>query len=177
MNSGQKDCGGWGWPGHPPLPHLRPASGRGRGFAVTRGSRRDGGPVCIQSLAIPSALSPNAVNGFSQLLNRQLPPALAASRSSRGARPRPAGTQSACVAAGSRSPWAQVSKLFVGTPGAQPARLCLPGGLPPPRPASELGHWPGPGPPHWSARAGPRGEGRQPALQTHAPQVAGRLGV
>lgn len=139
------------------------------------------GPVCIQSSAIPSALSPNAVNGFSQLLNRQLPPALAASRSSRGARPRPpagraASTQSACVAAGSGSLSAQVSKLFVGTPGTEPARLSAslaafhPRGQPPNGATGLVWVW---SLPTGLPRAGPVWEGHQPALQTHGLALGG----
>lgn len=120
--------GRWGWEARqPPLPRPGPR-GSGRGFEVTGDPAGTAGPVCIQSPAVPSALSPNAVNGFSQLLNRQLPPVLAASRSSRGARPRqPAGrpalrAPASLLAAGAcrlRFP----SCLWGRPPGTEPARL------------------------------------------------------
>lgn len=98
--------------------------------------------------AIPSALAPNAVNGFSELPNRQLPPVLAASCSS-GRPPRPAAALASLLAAEQA---ARVSELFVGRPArsllvSQPQTALHPG--PPaastPQPASIRGRWPGPG--------------------------------
>ena len=142
-------------PWDPPVPGETSAAGGGRAAALAGsaapwppsnlGSRGDEPrPVCIQSPRSPLLSRQTAVNGFSQLLNRQLPPALAASRSSRGRRPAHPGrprAPSACVAAGSGSLSAQVSGCLWRAPGARPARV----GLTPPQPARKRGRRPGSG--------------------------------
>lgn len=138
------------------------------------GSHRDSGACLHPEPTIPSALSPNAVNGFSQLLNRQLPPALAASCFSRGACPRqPRALRALAPLLAARAGWLRfLSCLWGRPPVAEPAsvsasqaapRLWLPGGLPPLQPASEWGPWPG-------RRSGPclSWEGRWPTELTHS---------
>lgn len=155
MNSGRKQGGP-----RAQASRLRPGLGGGRAVALAGSSapaaplgselsqiRRDSQACLRPEPAIPSALAPNAVNGFSELPNRQLPPVLAASRSS-GAPAPPGRALRALASLLAAEQAARVSELFVGRPARsllvsqphRPPRAPASLAASTPQPASEWGH-------------------------------------